>query len=250
MTAVALAIALVSLALASVAYWRSGGQRDIERLDAQVHRELEALRAKQRELVDHASDALTAAYDRSRRRLRAARARLHDLQAAAVEGLEVQLRRAGEQLEALGQKLEHSAAAAKDATVAAARHAEQSVATRVRRLHARVVLLEVKAKATLARRSAAGEDFDRADTRLSEATDLLRDAQGILGGDDAYDQQLDAIRTALRQAVTAVRNRAEDTRRRIDQVLADADHVVTALESDERDAMAEERSQTPQVSRH
>lgn len=111
-----------------------------------------------------------------------------------------------------------------------------------------VILLEVKAKATLAQRAAAGEDFDRADTRLSEATDLLRDARGILGDDDAYDHQLDAIKRALREAVSAVRNRAEDTRRRIDQVLADADHVVTVLESDERD-LADERSEAPQVSR-
>jgi hypothetical protein len=33
--------------------------------------------------------------------------------------------------------------------------------------------------------------------------------------------------------VTAVRTRTEDTRRRIDRVLADADDVITRLESDE-----------------
>jgi chromosome segregation ATPase len=248
MTIAALVIAMVSLGLAALAYWRSGGQRDIERLEAQLRREIDALRAKHNELADHTSQAVAAAYERSRKRLQVARARMHDLQAAAIEGLEVQLRRAGEHLEALGQRLEHSASAAKDATVAAARHAEDAMGRRVRRLHARVVLLEVKGKASLAQRAASSDEFDRADLRLSEASDLLHDVRAILGDDHAYDAQLDAIKARLREAVAAVRQRAEDTRRRIEQVLADADQVVTALESAEGDDVKSE-AEPPALSR-
>ncbi len=99
MTAAALVISVVALGLAGVAYWRSGGDRDVARLEAGLRREVSELHAKQSELVDHASQSLSAAYDRSRVRLRATRSRIRQLQEAAVKGLDVQLRRAAEQLE-------------------------------------------------------------------------------------------------------------------------------------------------------
>lgn len=233
MAVAALVIAIVSLVLAGVAYWRSGGQRDIQRFDSQLQRQLDALQMKQAELVEQAAQSLAAAYDRSRQRLQHVRARLHDLHTAAEEGLDAQRRRAVEHLEALSERLEHSAAAAKDATVSAARQAEASIARRVHRVHARVLILEVKGKATLARRAAAADEYDRADTRLSEAIELLGDVRSVLRDDHAYDSQLDSLKGNLREAVTAVRTRAEDAKRRIDHVLADADDVITRLESDE-----------------
>jgi len=214
----------------------------VARLETGIRRELGELRAKQTELVDHASESLAAAYDRSRARLRAARARIHRLQESAVEGLDAQLRRAGEQLENLGHRLEDAARGARDATVAAARATERGIARRARRMQARIVIIEVKGKARLAEHAARDRDFDRADARLAEATDLLGEARTILADDDAFDTELDAIRDALRHAVTAVRSQAEDTRRRIEQVLADADRVVTSLEADEGQAAGTEPS--------
>ena len=233
MAVAALVIAIVSLVLAGVAYWRSGGQRDIERFDNQLQRQLDALQMKQAELVDQAAQSLAAAYERSRRTLHHVRSRLHDLHTAAEEGLDAQRRRAAEHLEALSDRLEHSAAAAKAATVSAARQAEAGIARRVRRVHARVLILEVKSKSGLARRAASADEYDRADTRLSEAIELLGDVRAILRDDHAYDPQLDSLKSALREAVTAVRTQAEDTKRRIDHVLADADTVIARLESDE-----------------
>ena len=239
MSAAALVISIFSLALAGVAYWRSGGKEDVRRLEDQVRQELDALRAKQGELVDHASQSLAAAYDRSRSRLLAAGVRLRSLQESALEGMEVQLQRAGEQIDALAQRLEHAAHAARSATVAAARATERGLTVRVSRVQARVVLLEVKAQAVLAERAAGEGQFDRADARLTEAIELLAKARSILGEDNVYDHQLDAVRDALRHAVDSVRSRAEDSRRRIDQVLADADRVVNTLESDEIEAASE-----------
>ena len=73
MTTTALIIALISLGLASVAYWRSGGKQDVQNLHSSLQREMEALRAKQKELVESASQSLAAAYDHSRQRLAVAR---------------------------------------------------------------------------------------------------------------------------------------------------------------------------------
>ena len=242
MSSIAIVISVIALAMASVAYWRSGGQRDVRRFEDQLRRDIDSLRAKQAELVEHITESLATAYQRSRNGLQAARYRLRGLQESAAEGLDVQLRRAGEQIEALAQRLEQAAGTAKSATVAAARATERGIATRVRRAQVRVMLLEVKAKAALAQRAAADGAFDRADARLTEATDLLSEARAIVADDVAYLQSLDAIRDALRQAVLAVRSQAHDTRRRIDQVLVDTDRVVTTLESDERQAGHENKT--------
>ncbi len=88
MATTALVIALISLALASVAYWRSGGKQDVQSIQTSLQRELETLRAKQKELVESASQSLAAAYDRSRQRLAATRENLRKQKEEAVEGLE------------------------------------------------------------------------------------------------------------------------------------------------------------------
>jgi hypothetical protein len=248
MPAAALIIAVVSLGLAGVAYWRSGGRHDIARLETGVRQQLGELQAKQTELVDHASESLAAAYERSRIRLRTARARVKRLQESAVEGLEAQLRRAGDQLDNLAHRLEDAARDAGDATIAAARATERGIARRARRMQARVLIIEVKGKARMAEHAARDRDFDRADARLADATDLLAQAQTVLADDNAFDDDLDAIRDALRQAVNAVRSQAEDTRRRIEQVLADADRVVGNLEADEGQAAGTDIQST--VARH
>jgi len=236
MTTTALIISLISLGLASVAYWRSGGKQDAQNLQSSLQRELEALRAKEKELVESASQSLAAAYDRSRQRLAAARENLRRQKEEAVEGLEKQVKLAQEQLEALATRLEESARAAKDLTLSAARSAEEAIALRVRRIEARATLMQAKAKAARAQSAAASKEFERADELLAEAAGLLRDARETLGDDHAYDVKLDAIKTSLREAINAVRTHAEDIRKRIEQVLADTDRIVSTLESDETKA--------------
>jgi len=132
--------------------------------------------------------------------------------------------------------LEDGAKSAKDATVAAARSVEEGIAMRVRRVEARATLLQAKAKATRAVGVAGKRDFLRAEQLLEQATGLLRNARETLGDDHAYDQLLDAVKLALREATTAVRAQAEDVRKKIEQVLADTDRLVSTLESDEAKA--------------
>src|SRR5689334_11475347 len=105
------ALSVASFALATLAYWRSGGKRDAEKLRS----EIDVLRAKQREFVDSASQVLTAAYERSRQRLQSTRESLRRLKSEAREGLQTRVKRAEEQLEALAARLEAAALSAKDA---------------------------------------------------------------------------------------------------------------------------------------
>ena len=217
MNKAAFVISLTSLVLATTAYWRAGGKQDIQALG-------------------RVARAIAASYDKSRQRLQIARNHLRQLKEQAVEGLEKQVQLAQEQLETLARRLEEGAKSAKDATVAAARKVEEAIALRVRRIEARATLLQAKAKASRAVSSAAKKDFERADQLLEDATELLQSARETLGDDHAYDQLLDAMKLALREATTAVRAHAEDVRQKIEQVLTDTDRIVSSLESDEDQA--------------
>ena len=233
MEVAALMVALASFGLAAVAYWRSGGKRDIEAAREQLEAEMEVLRAKQREFLDSASEAIASAYDESRRRLGRNRERLRALKEEAVEGLGKQMEGAIEQLHAIAQRLEAGAKSAGESTLMVARSVEQGIARRVQRLEARTTLLYAKAKATRAVNWAQKREFERAERQLEEAAELLRTVRETLGTDHAYDEGLDAVKRALTEATGAVRARAEDTRTRIEHILAEADQLVGRLESDE-----------------
>ena len=233
MALAAMIVAGVALAFGAVAYWRAGGNRDLELLRREMEREIDVLRAKQRELIEGASAALTAAYERSRRRLERNRERLRTLRAETIEGLEQQIDRAAEQLHPLAERLEAAAKALSDSTLTAARTIESGIAGRVRRLEARTLLLAAKVRATRAVSFAEKREFERAERQLVHAADLLRIAYKTLRGDAAYDEGLATVELALAAARAAVRAKAEDTRRLIEQVVTEADAVVGRLEADE-----------------
>lgn len=249
MTVTALILSLVAVALAAVAYWRAGGDADLRQAHDELRRDFDALRTKHRELVDGAADTLAAAYNRSRSELRAVQHRIGDLGRHTAGGLQDQLHRAGNQAQRLLTTLEHAAGEAKTLTVTAARSVEASIARRARRIHARVVLLEVKTNAALAARAVDDRDFDRADRRLAEASHLLAEARAILDDDHVIVEELATMKLRLLDAAEAVRTRAEDARRRIDTVVADTDRVVGDLEAAEdhaeRRPEADPRSVSP-----
>ena len=225
METVALIIAVASLVLAGVAYWRAGGKRDIE-----------ALRAKQKELSEALLLAVEEAYEASRQTLRRTAEGLRHLKDEAIEGLEQQVERAQQQLHELERRLEAAAKAARDHTIAAAQKAERALRVRVHRLEARGSLLYAKGCTVLANRWAYKGEFLRAEKRLDEATELLALARETLRADHAYDEQLEVVKHSLAEATTAAREKSKDVRQRIEHVLAEADKLLGSLESDETQA--------------
>ena len=234
MSTVTLVLVVLSLVLSAVAYRRSGGALDMQKLRG----EFETLRIKQKELTESIADSISTAYSRSRERLQAARENLRSQKTGTVEVVEKQLQLAQEQLEGLGRRLEQAAGSVKTLAFSTAQRIEEAIALRVRRLEARASLLQAKAIASRAQAAATKNDFQRADELLADAADLFHAARETLGNDRTYDLQLEAMKQGLRAATSAVRLRAQDTRSRIDRVLADTDRIVDALESDETRAAA------------
>lgn len=238
MNTVALLLVVSSLVLSAVAYWRSGGAQDVQKLRG----ELATLQLKQKALTESIAGRLAATYGRSRARLHAAREGFHRLKTETVDGMETQLQLTQDHRELLGQRLEEAAGSVKNVALATAQRIEEAIALRVRRFEARASLLQAKARASRAQAAAAQNDFQRADELLGDAANLFQAARETLAADRTYDLQLEAMKQDLRAATSAVRSRAQDTRLRIDRVLADTDRIVGALESDETRAAA-----SPQV---
>ena len=180
-------------------------------------------------------------YESSRERLRDARDALHQGRSTAAQGLQRQLEKAHQQLEALAGRLEEEARAAGHSTLAAARQVEEDIGLRVRRMEARALLLQAKANTTLAVHAASAHDFMLAEQRLAAATDLLRKARAALVDDHAYDDDLDDMEAALHEASAAVKAQAQDTRKKIEQVLTDTDRIVGSLEVREDNAVLRAR---------
>jgi TolA-binding protein len=228
METVTLIIAIIALALAGVAWWRAGGQRDLKRL-----------RAKQEELTETLLLAIEEAYEASRQTLRQTADGLRQLKNEAIEDLAQPIERTQQQLQALERKLEESVKAIRHNTITAAQKAERALRQRVHRLEARGSLLYAKASAVLAQRWASKGELVRAEQRLDQAIALLALARETCRSDHAYDEQFEVVKRSLDEATTAVRAEAQDARQRIEHVLLETDKLLGALESDETKAAGE-----------
>lgn len=225
MEVVAIVIAIVSLALASVAYWRAGGRRD-----------LDLWRAKQQEISETLLVALEEAYAASRQTLRQTAEGLRMLKDEAIEEVTAQVERTAQQLETLESRLAEGVQAVRASTLSAAHGMERTLRLRVRRLEARGSLLYAKASVILARRWAGRGELVRAEQRLDQATALVALARETLRGDHAYDTPFEKVKNALAEATAAVREKSENLQNRIEQVVVEMDHLLSALETAESNA--------------
>jgi len=214
-----------------------GAEKTSPRAALPSERETGNLSNDQSKVTESPSNNISAGYEGSRARLQNAREVLRQTADEAIQGLEQQLKKEQEQLDALARRLEEAARSAPDKTVAAARQVEEGIGLRVRRIEARAMLLQAKAKTSLAVRAASKYDFPRAEQRLAEATELLRRARATLYDDHAYDDEMDDMEAALHQATTAVKEHAKDALTKIQKVVSDSDRIVGSLEVNEANAI-------------
>jgi TolA-binding protein len=236
MDKLALVLAILSLAIGSVGYWRSGGQHDVEVLRQEVAKEIEVIRTKQRELTDTVAASTRAAYEASQERIRRMAEQLAELRKDATESMKKQVDLATKQMEELEGRIADGIKAVKETTAEKARATEEALAKRVHRLEARVDALRAKREINLALAKAKQNDFDKADEYLQEAVALLKDARETLGNDYAYESELSDVSESLRQAVAAIKAHAADVQARIEKVVTRSDTLLSALESDEQAA--------------
>jgi chromosome segregation ATPase len=222
MDIVALTLSAISLVIASVAYWRSGGARDIARLRAELTESANELRAR-----------IRTGYEESLARIDRARARLGEIPPHVATSLRASIDTLNQELSRLRQEAQEELERLKTSASSSARAAEQALAMRVRRLEGRVHLFIARAEKVRAEGLAKRGEFASAEDILEEAITRVREAQTELAGMGGEEPSFAHLVGALRQAVRSVRSRAETHKRELEEVIAESDGLLRSLEAED-----------------
>lgn len=187
----------------------------------------------QHELIEAANDALQEAYGRIRRTLAEARNLLRQVETQTRATFDSHARLATEHADRLADMVEQGVNAIGHATVTAARQTEKAIASRVRRLKARAMLLLAEVKVNAARTAVIDQRFSAAEELLDETADLIRHASNVLAEENGYDLVIESVCRALREATTSLRSHAEFTVKKMDRLLEENNRIVEQLEAEE-----------------
>lgn len=180
-------------------------------------------------LADDIAARLQKDYDNFIGRIARAKISLADTRAGASEELRERIDRLGEELEEIEREARRDLARLQQEPTRRARIKHEELLRDMQRLEARVQLLEVKSEIVRAQRLASQSEFVAAEELLEAAASRMRDIRARLGrgeGDPAFVEIMSALQDALR----AVRNRAENTRRKLQDVLSETDSLLGTFE--------------------
>lgn len=217
---VALILATISLAIASVAYWRSGGAQDIAKLRSELVETRDALRAR-----------LRSGYDESLLRIDHARALLAAIPPQVAATVRGSIDSLNKELSAVRHEVEQELERLKTRASASSQAARDALATRVKQLEGRVRLLVARGEMVRAESLADRGDFAAAEDLLDDALMKVREVQRGLGplfeGDPAFAHLL----ATLRQTIRSVQTRAQSRKREIDELIAESDQLLQTLQA-------------------
>lgn len=233
MEVVALVLSCIAIVLAAVAYWRSGGERDVAALRDELRVELDGLRRVQREMGEELSRRVRSGYEGSLSRIRRAQDRISALRAEVSTSLRGTLDVLSQQLADLRRDAEEGITKLKTGVSTGAKTTEEAVAARVRRVEGRVQVLVARAEISRAEKLAAKSQFVEAEQRLEDAVSKVREVRTRLSEEFEDDPAFSEVLDALQDAIRSVRARADDHRRQIDRVLAASDSLLASLETRE-----------------
>jgi hypothetical protein len=229
-----LCMTLLSLALAAVAYWRSGGRRHVETLRAEMARHLEAARARERALAEQLSRRIHNGYEDALTRIRRAEQRLAELREnvsdetrQAIDLLRAQLEEARHRIEAGLQQVKEGASSRAEAL-------QESLHRRVLRLEGQALLLLARADIKRAQSLAEKHEFERADDLLQEAVSKVREVRMRLSDPFEDDPAYKNVVITLLDAIRSVRAQAADYEGQIERVLLASDALMASIAAREQ----------------
>ena len=233
MVVVAFLLSCAAILLAAVAYWRSGGERELAALRNELREELDALRTVKREMGEDLSRRVHAGYEVSLSRIRRAQGRLSALSAEVSTSLRGTVDALSRQLAVLTREAEEGIAKLKTEVSTGAKTTEEALAARVRRIEGRVQVLVARTEISRAEKLAAKSQFVEAEQRLEDAVSKVREVRIRLSEEFEDDPAFSEVLQALQDAIRSVRARADDHRRKIDRVLSASDSLLASLETRE-----------------
>lgn len=167
-------------------------------------------------------------YDTFMSRIARVKINLADTRAGAPEEQRERIDRINQELEEIEREARRDLGRIQEPTEHThARHEE--LLRGIRRLEARAQLVEVKSEIVRAQRLASQSEFVAAEELLETAASRMREIRATLGRGQ-QDPAFVEIVTALQDALRAVRNRAENTRRKLQDVLSETDSLLGTFE--------------------
>lgn len=225
--AVALFLSVTSFILALVAYWRSGGRKD-----------LEAIRRKQQLVNEELANRVRTALQESHARATRARHRLAELRKEAAENVHESIDALSRELETIEHEIEEALAKLKTEASSGAQSLQERLAKRVHHIEGSLRLLTARAEIRAAERLADAGKFVEAEDRLEDAVSKVREIKMQIADEGAEEPAFGPLVDALHDAIRSIRARAADHKRQIDSVLAASDSLLASLRARDHIAVA------------
>ena len=168
-------------------------------------------------------------YDAFMRRIARAKISLADTRAGAPEDLRERIDRISQELDELAFEARRDLGRIQHEPTQRAQARYEELLRHMQRLEARAQVLEVNSEIVRAQRLASQSEFVAAEELLEAAASRMRDIRATLGR-GAHDPAFVEIMSALQDALRAVRNRAENTRRKLQDVMSETDALLGTFE--------------------
>src|SRR5438093_40579 len=177
MEILALCISVLSLILASVAYYRSGGRQDIRLLERGLNEKTERLSAMAQRATDSVAASVRAGYERSIRMISDLQSQVAALREGAVEEIRDDLRMMAQTLDKLAERAAREIREVKIEVSLAVTEAETALRLAVEEAKARLKVIEAKRELALARIAISRNALSDAQARVESALSYLQDAR-------------------------------------------------------------------------
>lgn len=171
-------------------------------------------------------------YDAFMSRIARAKISLADTRAGAPEELRERIDRISQELDEVADEARRDLGRIQHEPTRRAHLRYEALLRHMQRLEARAQLLEVNSEIVRAQRLANQSEFVAAEELLEAAATRLRDIRATLGRGDS-DPAFAEIMSTLQDALRAVRNRAENTRRKLQDVMSETDALLGTFEQAE-----------------
>jgi hypothetical protein len=229
-------LSCVSIILAGIAYWRTGGRQDVMSLRDDVRREIGLVHERQRKLADETARWLRADYEETIARAQRARGRIALARKEAADEVKSRLEALDRRLTELGDEAQAWIARQQQQTDADLHAAQLRIARTERLLEGELQLIVLKSEMRKAERLTADRNFSDAETKLEGAVARVSNVETLIGDDPTDQRALEEVQHRLFAAIRGLRSNAATSREQLQNVVQASDTLLKSLEGRERKA--------------
>jgi hypothetical protein len=222
----ALCVSILSLTVSSVAYFRSGGARDIRALEQRLNEKVERLNAIAHRVSDSVAGRLRAGYMQSIRMISDLQSQVVALKEKAAEEIHEDLGKLAQTLDGLAGRAVREAKELKGDVSLMMVEAEISLRLAVDEAKARLRVIEAKQDLSFARKAINENDLKAAEACVETALGHLKEARSLTA--DHIDS-LAALQKQAQEMLVAIRAKADTMKEDLDALIARSDRLIREM---------------------